>query len=71
MAQMNAEIIVTFEGTTEFGNPFMARQSYLASEIHWGYRFVPIIMHPSPGDTHYTVDLARCLPCPLSIPLRA
>lgn len=63
---MNAEIIVTFEGTTEFGNPFMARQSYLASEIHWGYRFVPIIMHPAPGDTHYTVDLARCPALPAS-----
>lgn len=26
---------MTFEGTTEFGNPFMSRQSYLASEIKW------------------------------------
>lgn len=38
--QANAEIIVTFEGTTEFGNPFMARQSYLPTEIHWGHKFV-------------------------------
>ena len=38
--QVNAEIIVTFEGTTEFGNPFMARQSYLPTEIHWGHKFV-------------------------------
>lgn len=30
---LNAEIIVTFEGTTEFGNPFMTRQSYLAEQV--------------------------------------
>ena len=34
-AQADAEIIVTFEATTEFGNPFLSRQSYLPNEIHW------------------------------------
>jgi hypothetical protein len=43
-AQVNAEIIVTFEGTTEFGNPFMARQSYLPTEIHWGARCRPLCL---------------------------
>ncbi len=33
--QADAEIIVTFEATTEFGNPFLSRQSYLPNEIHW------------------------------------
>lgn len=35
LAQADAEIIVTFEATTEFGNPFLSRQSYLPNEIHW------------------------------------
>ena len=26
---------MTFEATTEFGNPFLSRQSYLPNEIHW------------------------------------
>ncbi|KAK9916760.1 hypothetical protein WJX75_006642 [Coccomyxa subellipsoidea] len=56
---VNAEIIVTFEGTTEFGNPFMARQSYLPTEIHWGHKFVSIIGVPPPGQTHYKVDISR------------
>jgi hypothetical protein len=58
--QMRAEIVVTFEGTTEFGNPFMARQSYTALEIHWGSRFRQIIYPPEEGDTQYTVDIKRC-----------
>ncbi len=57
--QVNAEIIVTFEGTTEFGNPFMARQSYLPTEIHWGHKFVSIISVPPPGQTYYKVDISR------------
>ncbi|KAK9856462.1 hypothetical protein WJX84_003016 [Apatococcus fuscideae] len=54
-----AEIIVTFEGTTEFGNPFMARQSYLPSEVHWGHEFKRIIIPPKPNDTRYMVDVAQ------------
>lgn len=59
MTQVNAEIIVTFEGTTEMGNPFMARQSYLPTEIHWGHTFVPIIDLPPPGQRHYIVDISK------------
>lgn len=59
MVQVNAEIIVTFEGTTEMGNPFMARQSYLPTEIHWGHSFVPIIFPPPAGQTHYIVDISK------------
>ncbi|KAK9805912.1 hypothetical protein WJX73_004138 [Symbiochloris irregularis] len=55
----NAEIIVTFEGTTEMGNPFMARQSYLPNEIHWGHSFVPIIFPPTHGKTHYIIDISK------------
>ena len=58
-AQVHAEIIVTFEGTTEFGNPFMARQSYLPTEIHWGHKFVSIMGPPPPGQTRYRVDISR------------
>lgn len=58
-AQVNAELIVTFEGTTEFGNPFMARQSYLPTEIHWGHKFVPILHKPPPGETRYNVDISK------------
>ena len=57
--QVNAELIVTFEGTTEFGNPFMARQSYLPTEIHWGHKFISILQKPPPGHTHYTVDISK------------
>ena len=57
MLQVAAEIVVTFEGTTEMGNPFMARQSYLPSEVHWGYEFKRIIIPPKTNDTRYTVDV--------------
>ena len=59
VVQVNAELIVTFEGTTEFGNPFMARQSYLPTEIHWGHKFISILQKPPPGHTHYTVDISK------------
>lgn len=52
--------MVTFEGTTEYGNPFMARQSYLPPEIHWGHQFAKIVVS-SPQDSHYSVDLGRCV----------
>lgn len=66
MGQMRAEIVVTFEGTTEFGNPFMARQSYTALEIHWGSMFKQCVFAPAPGKTHYTVDIAAYVPRNLS-----
>ena len=51
---------MTFEGTTEMGNPFMARQSYLPSEIRWGYQFVRCIHRPHGTATRYIVDIAKC-----------
>ena len=47
-------------GTTEMGNPFMVRQSYLPHEIHWGHTFQSIIGVPPQGQTRYTVDMTRC-----------
>ena len=55
---------MTFEGTTEMGNPFMARQSYLPSEIRWGYQFVRCIHRPHGENTRYTVDIAKCVLAP-------
>lgn len=96
---MNAEIVVTFEATTEMGeqcahfasfsglpcrhafwgwksglpsppkpppcpagNPFYARQSYLAQEIAWGGQFLEIIKTPAAGEEapRYRADLDRC-----------
>ena len=57
--QVNAEIVVTFEGTTEFGNPFMARQSYLMDEIMWGHQFTQIIHPPETDDTKCRIDFSR------------
>lgn len=59
MQALGAEIIITFEGTSENGAQFMSRQSYLSSEIHWGYIFVDIVHHAKQGDTTHTVDIAR------------
>lgn len=59
MQALGAEIIVTFEGTSENGAQFMSRQSYLSSEIHWGYVFVDIVHHAQQGETTHTVDIAR------------
>ena len=56
--QANAEVIITFEGTTESGNDFMARQSYLPSEIKWGHCFSNMISHPAPGTSQYTIDFS-------------
>lgn len=52
-------MIVTFEGTSESGAQFMTRQSYLPSEMHWGYVFAEIIYHAKEGDTEHTVDISR------------
>lgn len=37
----------------------MSRQSYLSTEIRWGYQFVRCIHRPHDGDTHYRVDTAK------------
>lgn len=66
MQALGAEVIVTFEGTSENGAQFMSRQSYLSSEIHWGYVFVDIVHHAKEGETKHTVDIARqaiTMPC--------
>ncbi len=52
--------MIVFEGTSEFGHQFSARQSYLPREIHWGYQFVQIVHAAQPGSTQHNVDIARC-----------
>ncbi len=59
LQSLGAEVIVTFEGTSESGAQFQTRQSYLPSEIHWGYVFVEIIHHAKEGETQHTVDISR------------
>ncbi|KAG2486473.1 hypothetical protein HYH03_014920 [Edaphochlamys debaryana] len=56
---VGAEIVVTFEASSELGDTFMARQSYLPSEIHWGHTFVNIIRSARQGETQHEVDLSR------------
>ncbi|KAL3145303.1 hypothetical protein ABBQ38_001566 [Trebouxia sp. C0009 RCD-2024] len=56
---LGAEVIVTFEGTSESGAQFMTRQSYLPSEMHWGYVFSEIIFHAKEGETEHSVDISR------------
>jgi hypothetical protein len=45
----------------QMGNPFLARQSYLAQEINWGCQFHEIICKPAVGEAepHYGVQLDR------------
>lgn len=59
MQALGAEIVVVFEGTSEFGHQFSTRQSYLPREIHWGYQFVQIVHPADPGSTQHIVDIAR------------
>ena len=57
LVQMNAEIVVTFEGTTEMGNPFMARRSYIPQEILWGFQFQNVVKQPATAEDPYEVNL--------------
>jgi hypothetical protein len=43
----------------QMGNPFFARQSYLAQEINWSCHFAEIIRPPQAGmeKPRYSVDL--------------
>ena len=59
MQALGAEIVVVFEGTSEFGHQFSTRQSYLPREIHWGYQFVQIVHPADPGFTQHIVDISR------------
>ena len=61
--QVNAEIIVTFEGVTEFGNDFMSRQSYLPHELRWGHHFKNMLSHPQPGSSQYQIDFSGSVQC--------
>eukprot|EP00884_Botryococcus_braunii_P017746 jgi/Botrbrau1/4655/Bobra.33_2s0026.1 len=56
---LSAEIVVSFQGTSELGQQFMERVSYLWSEIHWGFTFSRITYPASAGRTNYIVDLSR------------
>ena len=62
---MGAELVVEFEGSTELGDTFMVRQSYLANELHWGYCFASIITRAPPGETQHLVDLSRWVMAPV------
>eukprot|EP00887_Chlorella_sp_A99_P007248 scaffold2.g7248.t1 len=46
LSALHAEIVVKFEGTSEMGNPFMARRSYLPKDLLWGHDFVQIVHRP-------------------------
>ncbi len=59
MQALGAEIVVVFEGTSEFGHQFSTRQSYLPRELHWGYQFVQIVHPADPGSTQHIVDISR------------
>ncbi|GAX73024.1 hypothetical protein CEUSTIGMA_g476.t1 [Chlamydomonas eustigma] len=56
---LNAEIVVVFEGSTELGDMFMVRQSYMPPQIHWGHSFCQIIKKAPEGQTRHKVDLSR------------
>eukprot|EP00201_Polytomella_parva_P019515 CAMPEP_0175043954 /NCGR_PEP_ID=MMETSP0052_2-20121109/3508_1 /TAXON_ID=51329 ORGANISM="Polytomella parva, Strain SAG 63-3" /NCGR_SAMPLE_ID=MMETSP0052_2 /ASSEMBLY_ACC=CAM_ASM_000194 /LENGTH=443 /DNA_ID=CAMNT_0016307139 /DNA_START=88 /DNA_END=1416 /DNA_ORIENTATION=+ len=59
LEELNAEIVVTLEATTDLGASFMTRVSYLAHEIHWGHTFVSVIHPAEHGHRRYRVDVAR------------
>ena len=58
LVALNAELVVTFEGTTEMGNPFMARRSYIPEEIYWGHQFKNVVVRPEDASSgYYEVNL--------------
>jgi len=61
LTEAMAEIVVTFEGASEMGSPFMARRSYVPADIRWGHQFRRMIHAPAPGsgETRVTIDLDR------------
>jgi Inward rectifier potassium channel C-terminal domain len=58
LVAMQAEVVVTFEAVSDFGDSFMVRQSYLATEVHWGHIFTPITHKAPPGDVRHVVNLS-------------
>ena len=62
MEELKAEIVVTFIAVnSETGAEFAARQSYLASEIFFGFQFVKIIRTVRDDDDYkwHAIDLAH------------
>jgi len=59
LTELNAEIVVAFEGATETGSSFSTRQSYVPNEIHWGHTFRTVITPAVPPDTQHSVSMGR------------
>jgi len=61
LEELRAEIVVTFVAVnSETGAEFAARQSYLPSEIFYGFQFTKIIKSLTEGDYKYhAIDLAK------------
>ena len=60
---VNAEVVVVLDGTTEHGDQFMSMRSYLPSEVHWGFTFVPIVRPAQLPSTRHEVDIGRYCCC--------
>jgi hypothetical protein len=58
LVAMQAEVVVVFEAVSDFGDSFMVRRSYLATEILWGCMFTPITNKAPPGDMQHVVNLS-------------
>lgn len=55
--QSQFEIVVSLSGVLDStGQTVEARTSYTPAEIHWGYRFAPILMQTSDGIPNYRID---------------
>ena len=50
-----------FEGTSEAGNPFSRRQSFLADQLHWGGHFDEVVrrVFEPPHPPRVVVELER------------
>ncbi|XP_053608119.1 G protein-activated inward rectifier potassium channel 2-like [Plodia interpunctella] len=52
------EILVVFEGIIEStGQPVQAKSSYIASEVMWGHRFVPVVEYSK--NKGYMIDYSK------------
>lgn len=55
--QSQFEIVASLSGILDStGQTIEARTTYTPSEIHWGYRFAPILMQTSDGIPNYQID---------------
>lgn len=43
------QIVVSFEGADDIGQPFRARRSYLSSELKWGHEFLDLLENTPEG----------------------